>query len=572
MHDVVTRPSLYSRTLRECRELYVSSGELVASESPTMDAQAQQAYIELLDDLHKALVLKVYLAVCEADREWSKPERLLAEVLCHHLWGQWLSGAKLSEAMRQLSAESTNLKWYSLVRPFEQQPQLRDRVGRVDTIVSRMANLVARCDGDLNEHELRMLKTIEEEIASHLYPLSDETNTAESDSLSTSSGWDDFPSGPYAAAPHPNSNRPKDPRPKGDAPASTSRSDKSTSTDDRREDTDKHRPTVEEALAELDQLIGLKTVKHEVRSLTNFLRLQQRREQAGLPETEISLHMVFTGNPGTGKTTVARIVGKVFHALGVLAKGHLIETDRSGLVAEYAGQTGPKTNQCVDSALDGMLFIDEAYSLVAEGGDDPFGREAAQALLKRSEDDRERLVVILAGYPEEMAGLLRSNPGLSSRFNRQLAFEDYSPLELAQIFGLMCRSNHYKLTSEARLKVLVGFNHAYKNRDRHFGNGRAVRNLFEHAVRRMANRLASVAEIDQEELVTLTACDIEFKEVPAELMESISEHETQVHVSCPSCGHSNDVPGEFLGRKLKCPRCKQQFASDWAELSDYPAS
>ena len=167
----------------------------------------------------------------------------------------------------------------------------------------------------------------------------------------------------------------------------------------------------------------------------------------------MSLHMVFTGNPGTGKTTVARIIGKIFAAMGVLKKGHLIETDRSGLVAGYAGQTGPKTNAKIDEALDGVLFIDEAYSLVAEEGQDAYGMEAVQAVLKRAEDDRDRLVVIMAGYTEEMNTLLDSNPGLSSRFNRVLQFEDYSPVELARIYAWLCEKNHYKLAEGTRAEA-----------------------------------------------------------------------------------------------------------------------
>src|SRR5207237_7794667 len=159
----------------------------------------------------------------------------------------------------------------------------------------------------------------------------------------------------------------------------------------------------------------LRSIKQEVRGLINFLKMQQAREEFGLPQTPISLHHVFSGNPGTGKTTVARLLGRLLGAMGLLAKGHLVETDRSGLVAEYAGQTGPKTNARITEALDGALFIDEAYSLVAETGDDSYGAEAVQALLKRMEDDRERLAVILAGYPTPMDRLLKSNPGISSR-------------------------------------------------------------------------------------------------------------------------------------------------------------
>ena len=211
-----------------------------------------------------------------------------------------------------------------------------------------------------------------------------------------------------------------------------------------------------------------------------------------LPQTNLSLHIVFHGNPGTGKTTVARIIARVYAAMAILDKGQLIETDRAGLVAEYAGQTAVKTNKKIDEAIDGVLFVDEAYSLVAEGGDDPYGHEAVQALLKRMEDDRARLVVILAGYPANMARLLGSNPGLSSRFSRHLTFADYTPAELGQIFHRMCMKNQYVVPPAARAKLLLGLQWLYDHRDEHFGNGRTVRNLSALSIRRLPNRIAHI--------------------------------------------------------------------------------
>ena len=330
---------------------------------------------------------------------------------------------------------------------------------------------------------------------------------------------------------------------------------------------EEHKVSLEDALAELDRLIGLENIKHEVRTLTNFLKVQEQREEAGLPTTKLSLHMVFNGNPGTGKTTVARIVGKVFGAMGVLKKGHLIETDRSGLVAEYAGQTGPKTNKKIDEALDGVLFIDEAYTLISAEGEDPFGHEAVQALLKRMEDDRKRLVVILAGYPVEMQMLLRSNPGLSSRFSRKLEFIDYTPLEMAKIFGLMCNKNHYKLRPLTRVKLLVGLDYLFERRDRHFGNGRLSRNVFEHAIRRMANRIANIPELSVEQLTMLEPDDIEFKKVPAEVFENLEADESRrFHIECSECDYTKDVPQKFLGQSVRCPKCENDFTADWGSL------
>ena len=267
------------------------------------------------------------------------------------------------------------------------------------------------------------------------------------------------------------------------------------------------RPSLEEALAELDQLIGLKEVKAEVHKLADFCKIAQEREAAGLKVAELSYHCIFVGNPGTGKTTVARSIAKVYHALGILKKGHLVETDRSGLVAEYVGQTAIKTNKLIDEALDGVLFIDEAYTL-AGGGPNDYGQEAIATLLKRMEDDRSRLVVILAGYPDDMQRFLDSNPGLTSRFSRIIHFPDYTADELADLFRFYAKRNHYELSPDVEKWLNNAMANSTKNRDRNFGNGRWVRNLFEKALERQAIRLAETTGHTEQELRTLELSDV----------------------------------------------------------------
>ena len=259
--------------------------------------------------------------------------------------------------------------------------------------------------------------------------------------------------------------------------------------------------------SELDSLIGLASVKKEVQTLTNFIKIQQKRAEQGLKSSSVSYHCVFTGNPGTGKTTVARIVADIYKNLGVLKKGHLIETDRAGLVAEYVGQTAVKTNKIIDSALDGVLFIDEAYSLVG-GGESDYGKEAVATLLKRMEDDRERLVVILAGYTKDMKQFIDSNPGLQSRFNRYIEFPDYTPDELYQIFALSLKKYDYHVTDDAKVALQHFFEEAVAHKDANFGNGRFVRNIFEKVLEHQANRLASESNLTTERLSEITIEDL----------------------------------------------------------------
>ena len=259
--------------------------------------------------------------------------------------------------------------------------------------------------------------------------------------------------------------------------------------------------------SELDSLIGLASVKKEVQTLTNFIKIQQKRAEQGLKSSSVSYHCVFTGNPGTGKTTVARIVADIYKNLGVLKKGHLVETDRAGLVAEYVGQTAVKTNKIIDSALDGVLFIDEAYSLVG-GGKSDYGKEAVATLLKRMEDDRERLVVILAGYTKDMKQFIDSNPGLQSRFNRYIEFPDYTPDELYQIFALSLKKYDYHVTDDAKVALQHFFEEAVAHKDANFGNGRFVRNIFEKVLEHQANRLASESNLTTERLSEITIEDL----------------------------------------------------------------
>ncbi|HEX2782961.1 MAG TPA: AAA family ATPase [Ilumatobacteraceae bacterium] len=263
--------------------------------------------------------------------------------------------------------------------------------------------------------------------------------------------------------------------------------------------------SVIELMAELDALIGLDNVKAEVRRLTSMLQVQQIRGERGLPIIETSHHLVFTGNPGTGKTTVARLLSQIYRAIGVVAKGQLVETDRSKLVAGFVGQTALKTSEILQSSLGGMLLIDEAYAL-ARGGDNDFGREAIDTLVKFMEDHRDDLAIVAAGYTTEMEEFIESNPGLKSRFTRTISFPDYTDDELVAIFEGLGDKNQYTCSDDAlgRVRHFI----SAEPRTRGFGNARFVRNLFETAVAHQAQRIAPLSDPSDEQLTTLTADDI----------------------------------------------------------------
>lgn len=274
--------------------------------------------------------------------------------------------------------------------------------------------------------------------------------------------------------------------------------------------------TVEELLDKLNQLIGLNGVKEEINSLVNYLKISKLRRDRGMNAAKVSMHLVFLGNPGTGKTTVARLIAKIYKVLGLIETGQLVEVDRADLVAGYVGQTALKTKEKIDEAMGGILFIDEAYTLAKEGND--FGQEAIDTILKAMEDNRDKFIVIVAGYPKPMEEFLNSNPGLDSRFNKKINFEDYSATELMQIMESFCGEYKMELTTGAKRRLGQFLKWKCDNKPKNFANGREVRNIFENTIANQANRLAAMTKIKDEDLNEITEEDL-----PSEVLAHSSE-------------------------------------------------
>jgi ribosomal protein S27E len=576
---IVETIRLYRETLAATRVLYVESGKLIRGSYAWLtggDDPDAASIAEQMENLHQGLVMKVYASAVPNLRAGTMQQRQLGRVTLEHIWGTTVMGSRLEEAVDWLITESEKFRWHDLVRPFAELPPLRDKWGELETLIIRMATLITTADGDQSTSDNQLLGSMKrqledlnrrspEKFESDAKPsrealtwlreeaarlrkgagVTDRDDDLDGSSKSSKSTDSPYKSTPITSPPSPSS-------------SASAKSEPADETDTR---------TPEEKLADtrkkLDELIGLDSIKQSIQTLTNFLKMEKQREAAGLPTTKTSLHMSFVGNPGTGKTTVARIVAEIYGALGILTKGHLVETDRSGLVAEYAGQTGPKTNAKIDEALDGVLFIDEAYTLIDESGQDQYGREAVQTLLKRMEDQRDRLVVILAGYPNEMDKMIRSNPGLSSRVGTTMEFEDYSPEDLCRIFGLIAAKAKYELPTQSRRRLLRGFTYLYATRDRHFGNGRAARNSFERSVKRLANRLSTMTEVNRGLLTTLEAQDIEVAGVADAYLAALADEAGYVRVKCPHCGKTMEIDDKLLGTEVTCEHCSKTFNADW---------
>lgn len=499
---------LLQESLRTCEAVFSQTTEVCRRQLSQKSCVAAG-----LRDLESGLLAKIFVEIAHSDRRWSAADTAVGSEIFRHIWGTKPTKEKLFRVFTNFEAQATAFDWQKLCGIFRETPELSELGQELATVVIRIAQLVAKADGHIRTEEADALFRIELEVNRLLrHGFQDEhpsdtsrqrSTTDDSIAIATSAAFTcrqilELPEAPDVDEVMARMGAASD----QDGKTTTQRTESAEN-------------MLDDALRELDQLIGLESIKREVHELVDFLQFQKQREDHDLPRNQVSLHTCFLGNPGTGKTTVGRLLGRILQGLEILKKGHTVETDRSGLVAEYSGQTAMKSHAKIDEAIDGVLFIDEAYSLAPGHNQDAYGGEALQTLLKRIEDDRDKIVTVLAGYTEPMRNMLRSNPGLSSRFQLQLTFPDYTVDELMQIFLSICDKQHYHLLDATQSKVRCGFEYLIENRDEHFGNGRLARNVFEDAIRNMATRIRNVASVTRELLTTLHPEDIEMPEVPA---------------------------------------------------------
>lgn len=498
----------FIEAITDCRRIYVDKAIECVMYKGSLDSNSKSKFLDEVERLFNRLIIKVFVEVSWSDCVWSQGEGLLAMVMVEELLRQPVQRKDLGKLIDRLETINREESWQAVLEPFVLLEELDEYRGELEAGLMKIANITAKVDGDVTAETIGQLKNLKWQLHQFLEPTPvvppmDQAVANRPDYSHYNSFQERKPlSSTNVASGSTNGATGSD--------VAIQSADESVAVAEQTSTATQACPkTMEEVMAELDELIGIDSVKEEVKGLVNFLKVQQHRIAAGLPENKLSLHMVFEGNPGTGKTTVARILGRLFGAMGVLEKGHLVEADRSGLVAEFVGQTAKKTNNIIDDALGGVLFIDEAYSLVSEDGKDAFGAEAMQILLKRAEDDRDQLIVILAGYCEPMKRLLKSNPGLSSRFSRSFNFPDYETTELCDIFEKLAEQSHYVVTDEVRQRLMELTQQAISSKDEHFGNGRLMRNLFEIAMRNLADRVVDVAELTPELLTTFDVSDLE---------------------------------------------------------------
>lgn len=512
----------YVEVLQQTRRLYAEAAGRIARQRDgglRLGLSENDTPATRLDDLHRGLVLKVFLTVCSADRPWSLAERALSEALARHVAGERLDPRRQANLVRDAGPACGRLTWSTIVGPFGQNAALEDLRFQLEALVTRQAHLLARSDGRLDETERVTLRRLGAHVADALARPAERSGPGGSPASGIG-----LLGLPRLAAETPD----RVARPLSDIEAS------------------------------LDGLVGLARVKSEVRALINAFQLEARRREAGLPGARASHGLLFLGNPGTGKTTVAKLLAEAMHALGEIATPQLVEVDAAALMDESPARVAGKLAAKLDEAAGGMLEVTGAQRLVTTGrGLDAPGLSAVSALVDRMESAGAPCV-LLSGDTLGLESLLADHPRLAAVFPRRVLFEDYTPLELCQVFGRFLERGGYQVSPGGRLRVMALAQRVSQRDGRLPLNARTAQRMFETAVQRMANRLARESRVDGERLVTLVEEDFPGADAAARAPLAL-------RFWCPQCGHSRRAGVAVLGTTIGCERCKGRYAADWGD-------
>jgi tellurite resistance protein len=517
-----------AQAMQDCRQLYLSC----VSPSPGFSPASVQQLAVSQDRLHRGLLAKIYATIAEADGRWTYEEQRCVTALLQHVGVSW-SPDQLEATARKVARQGAKQDWQRLLQPFRAIPELRARTADLETVIVRVANLIAKADGAVAARETAVLHAIQEQIRSER-PLGDGAGPPTPDACAAPAAVDaDLP---WVGAVAPQQAK----RVKSDAGQLR-----------------------EQCLAQLDSLVGLRQVKQEIRALADWAFLQNQRRRAELPYEATDTRFLFVGRAGTGKTQVARLLSEILAASGVLKRGQLIEANGFDLVSREPGEAAKIIKAQLREALGGTLLIEYAGALFSAG--ESSTASVLRALRQNMVAHAGRLAVVLADHSDRLLNLLDRSGDWQPLFRRYWRFDDYRAGELGQIFQFHCSRSQYQVTPLAQIKLLLGFDWQLRQDADRFGYGHGVQRVFGRAVHRLAGRIAGISPLTKPLLTTFHDADIAFDGVPDEVFANLADPQRRFTVCCPGCNSINVVGPEFLGIRVECTRCLQRFVCAWGE-------
>jgi len=511
-----------AQAMKQCREVYLSC----ASRRSGLPRDALPQLARSQDRLHRCLLVKICATISEADGRWAYEEQRCAAALLRHV-GIRSSEDELRKTVDYVGRQAARLDWQQLYQPFHEIPVLRNKIPDLETVVTRVANLIAKADGTVSKRETAVLQKM----------------------------LDELHAGQRVAVEKPPQLRDEAMPMLGDEKGLGESDDKGGPRDSA--------ALVQEALQRLDGLVGLAQVKQQIRELASLASMQNQRRLAGLPYDLRNFHLAFVGSPGTGKTAVAEVWSDVLAATGVLKHGGLVEVNPLDLASNHPKETAERIKARIAEAMGGALLVDHAGMLFSAS--EPSLSEAARVLLQTMGKQQGKLVEILADHSDSLPKALARRADLVSACPRHLQFPDFSVSQLGQVFQSFCDRNHYQVSRLAQIKLLLGFGWTAKQKASRFRNGHLVQQVFQRAVQRMALRLLGISPLTKELLTTFEDDDIAIEGVPGQVWKNLSDPRRRFVIHCPNCNGATLIPPNFLGIQVKCKRCRHQFVCAWGE-------